>query len=413
MAGTLPLSLVVITRNAADAISRPASRRRRSPPRSSSSTRAAATIPWKSRGAAGARVVAGSGSASARRSSSRSRRRRTTGCCASTPTSACRPSSRASIRAALAAARPRRRSTAMARRNRFLGRWLAHGEGYPDWSARLFDRRARAGATTWCTRRSSRDGAGGASTATCCTSRPSRSTTTSRSRTATRRCRREAMHARGERAGLAHLALSPLVRFLEFYVLRLGFLDGAAGFAHISIGCMRSFLKYAKLRALNARASTGDDARARCSVLVTGAAGFIGMHGAAAPARARRRGRRRRQPRSLLRRDAEGGAARAARRPRAASRSSELDLADARRDGAAVRDGRLRRASCTSRRRPGVRYSLVNPAAYLRTNLVAFAHVLEGCRHAQRRAPGLRVELERLRREPQAAVLRGPASTTR
>ena len=29
----------------------------------------------------------------------------------------------------------------MARRNRFLGRWLAHGEGYPDWSPRLFDRR--------------------------------------------------------------------------------------------------------------------------------------------------------------------------------------------------------------------------------------------------------------------------------
>ncbi len=30
----------------------------------------------------------------------------------------------------------------MPRRNRFLGRWLRHGEGYPDWSARLFDRRS-------------------------------------------------------------------------------------------------------------------------------------------------------------------------------------------------------------------------------------------------------------------------------
>src|SRR5207302_995274 len=28
----------------------------------------------------------------------------------------------------------------MPRRNRFLGRWLAHGEGYPDWSPRLFNR---------------------------------------------------------------------------------------------------------------------------------------------------------------------------------------------------------------------------------------------------------------------------------
>src|SRR6266571_802622 len=36
---------------------------------------------------------------------------------------------------------PRHQAYAMARRNRFLGRWLAHGEGYPDWNVRLFDRR--------------------------------------------------------------------------------------------------------------------------------------------------------------------------------------------------------------------------------------------------------------------------------
>src|SRR5690242_2302821 len=30
---------------------------------------------------------------------------------------------------------------------------------------------------------------------------------------------------------------------------------------------------------------------------------------------------------------------------------------------------------------PGVRHSLVNPQAYVRNNLVAFGHVLEGCRH--------------------------------
>ena len=32
-----------------------------------------------------------------------------------------------------------------------------------------------------------------------------------------------------------------------------GFLDGAAGFAHIAIGAFASFLKYAKLRALTLR----------------------------------------------------------------------------------------------------------------------------------------------------------------
>jgi glycosyltransferase involved in cell wall biosynthesis len=41
-----------------------------------------------------------------------------------------------SIRAALAA--PVSPVYRMPRRNRFLGRWLSHGEGYPDWSPRLF-----------------------------------------------------------------------------------------------------------------------------------------------------------------------------------------------------------------------------------------------------------------------------------
>jgi len=54
--------------------------------------------------------------------------------------------------------------------------------------------------------------------------------------------------------GAFHLALSPLARFVRFYVLKLGFLDGAAGFAHIAIGAFASFLKYAKLRALDAEA---------------------------------------------------------------------------------------------------------------------------------------------------------------
>jgi hypothetical protein len=38
-----------------------------------------------------------------------------------------------------------------------------------------------------------------------------------------------------------------MVRFLKFYFLRLGFLDGVPGLLHVSIGCMNSYLKYAKL----------------------------------------------------------------------------------------------------------------------------------------------------------------------
>jgi hypothetical protein len=37
------------------------------------------------------------------------------------------------------------------------------------------------------------------------------------------------------------------VRFVKFYFFRLGCLDGLPGLMHISVGCMNSFLKYAKL----------------------------------------------------------------------------------------------------------------------------------------------------------------------
>ena len=57
----------------------------------------------------------------------------------------------------------------------------------------------------------------------------------------------EALFRSGRSAGTFELLLSPLARFVKFYLLRLGFLDGLPGLVHISIGCMNSFMKYAKL----------------------------------------------------------------------------------------------------------------------------------------------------------------------
>jgi len=155
----------------------------------------------------------------------------------------------AAIRAAFAAP-PTAAAFALARRNRFLGRWLDHGEGYPDWSVRLFDRaRARwtddpvhehvvtVGPVTRLTgdllHRS-------AESIEAYVAKQNRYTT----------LQAQAMHARGERTGALQIGMSPLFRFVRFYVLKLGFLDGVAGFAHIAIGAFASFLKYAKLRAL-------------------------------------------------------------------------------------------------------------------------------------------------------------------
>jgi len=151
----------------------------------------------------------------------------------------------ASIQAALAA--PVSPVYRVPRRNRFLGRWLSHGEGYPDWSPRLFNRmNARwsddlvhekvlyavtPGTLQGDLLHDSSDDL------TAYLERQNRYTTLAA---------RQAYEL-GRSAGFFHLLLSPVVRFFKFYVFRLGFLDGMPGLLHISIGCINSYLKYAKL----------------------------------------------------------------------------------------------------------------------------------------------------------------------
>ena len=162
---------------------------------------------------------------------------------------------RASILAALAA--PAAHAYAMARCNRFLGRWLRHGEGYPDWSLRLFDRRhARWSDDPVHEKVLAGEPAAriagdllhdSAETLHSYLDKQNRYTST----------QAEALFNAGQRADAVQLLLSPLLRFVKFYILRLGFLDGTPGLVHILIGCCNSFNKYAKLIALqNARGRT-------------------------------------------------------------------------------------------------------------------------------------------------------------
>jgi glycosyltransferase involved in cell wall biosynthesis len=162
------------------------------------------------------------------------------------------PALESAIRAAFASGAPSVAGYAISRRNRFLGRWLSHGEGYPDWNVRLFDRRRARWTTDPVHEHVVADGpvarlAGdmlhaSAESLEAYVAKQNHYTT----------LQAEALHAHGERAGLGRIALSPLARFIRFYVLKRGFLDGSAGFAHIAIGAFASFLKYAKLASLRA-----------------------------------------------------------------------------------------------------------------------------------------------------------------
>jgi glycosyltransferase involved in cell wall biosynthesis len=110
----------------------------------------------------------------------------------------------------------------MARRNRFLGRWLGHGEGYPDWSLRLFHR-AHAGwsnddvheAVLTTAEVGRLDGDllhESAEDVATYLAKQNRYTT----------LHAQALFRQGVRATYWRLATSPVARFVKFYLLRLG-----------------------------------------------------------------------------------------------------------------------------------------------------------------------------------------------
>jgi glycosyltransferase involved in cell wall biosynthesis len=159
------------------------------------------------------------------------------------------PELAASLQAALAA--PAAPVYRMARRNRFLGRWLSHGEGYPDWSPRLFNRmNARWSDDLVHEKVLYAVTPGTLKGDLLHDSFDDLAQYLDRQNRYTTLAARQAFEA-GRGAGVLHLAFSPVVRFLKFYVFRLGFLDGIPGLLHISIGCMNSYLKYAKLMELH------------------------------------------------------------------------------------------------------------------------------------------------------------------
>lgn len=154
---------------------------------------------------------------------------------------------RASIGDALAA--PAAAGYRFARRNRFMGRYLRHGEGYPDWNLRLFDRRS----ARWSTDEVHEKVIAGGSVGTLPGDLLHESAESLETYLAKQNrystLAAEAALTRGERATALQLLLSPALRFIKFYFLRRGLLDGLPGLVHILVGCAASFAKYAKMLA--------------------------------------------------------------------------------------------------------------------------------------------------------------------
>jgi glycosyltransferase involved in cell wall biosynthesis len=152
---------------------------------------------------------------------------------------------RESIRRELAT--PRFSAYEFPRRNRFMGRWLHHGEGYPDWSLRLFDRRHANWSEDPIHEKVVAPGPVGRLFGDLLHESEQGIADYLAKQNRYTSLQAEQLYARGKRAGMGKLVFNPLLRFVKFYFFRMGFLDGVPGFVHIVIGCSNSFGKYAKL----------------------------------------------------------------------------------------------------------------------------------------------------------------------
>jgi glycosyltransferase involved in cell wall biosynthesis len=150
-----------------------------------------------------------------------------------------------SIRAALEA--PVAPVYRMRRRNRFLGRWLSHGEGYPDWSTRMFDRRNAAWSDDPVHEKVLYSVTPGTLAGDLLHESAEDIANYLQKQNRYSTLAAQQLFERGHNGGAFQLVLSPFVRFTKFYILRLGFLDGLPGLVHTSIGCASIFMKYAKL----------------------------------------------------------------------------------------------------------------------------------------------------------------------
>ncbi len=143
--------------------------------------------------------------------------------------------------------KPQNQAYRFPRCNRFLGRWLRHGEGYPDYNLRLYNRQSAAwtqdpvhehvvtdvevGRLDGDLMHESEEGLERY------LQKQNRYTT----------LQAQVLFEQGRQASLSKLLFSPVIRFIKFYIIRSGWRDGVPGLIHISIGCINTFIKNAKL----------------------------------------------------------------------------------------------------------------------------------------------------------------------
>lgn len=152
-----------------------------------------------------------------------------------------------------AVAAPQAKAYEMPRCNRFMGRWLRHGEGYPDYNLRLFHRKYARWSEDAVHEHVLAEGKVRQLKGDLLHESEDGIEDYLRKQNHYTSLQAQILFDAGKKVGFTKLVVSPLVRFIKFYFFRRGFLDGLPGLVHILIGCFNSFSKYAKLYELRGR----------------------------------------------------------------------------------------------------------------------------------------------------------------
>ena len=144
----------------------------------------------------------------------------------------------------------------MARRTRFLGRWIYHCGWYPDYLLRLF-RKTKGGFDGAIIHEQIRvEGKCGRLVGEILHySYPSLESYLEKSNRYTTMGAEQAFR-QGKRAGISAIALKPIATFIRHYIIKRGFLDGMEGLIISVLSSISVLVKYAKLRELRRQAGS-------------------------------------------------------------------------------------------------------------------------------------------------------------
>lgn len=157
------------------------------------------------------------------------------------------PALAAEIRTALQD-EPREAAFRIPRMTRHFGRWLRTTDAYPDYQTRLYDRRRARWKPLDVHESVTADGPVGTLRQDLLHERDETMAARKQKLRHYARLSASEMRRRGRRGGVIAMALHPPAAFLRSYVLKRGFLDGAAGFRVSWLQAYYVYLKFAYLR---------------------------------------------------------------------------------------------------------------------------------------------------------------------